>query len=91
MIAPTHPGLAGPLCRAQASLQNSLQTLAFGRLNSLDLMSLDLRLALMTLIARALLQAADALARHVMSRAWQGARFAQGITAAATMVAAARR
>jgi hypothetical protein len=29
--------------------------------------------------------------RHVMGRAWQGARFAQDITAAATMVAAAGR
>ena len=90
MIAPTHLGLAGPLCRAQATLQSSLQTLAFGRLGSFDLMSADLRLALVILIARSFSQAAGAVVRHVMGRAWRGARFAQGITAAATMVAAAR-
>lgn len=63
---------------------------AFGRLVSLDLMAVDLRFALASVVARPLIQAADALVRHVMGRAWRGARFAEDITAAATMVAAAR-
>jgi hypothetical protein len=62
---------------------------AFSRLVSLDLMVVDLRLALATVVARSLVQAANALVRHVMARAWRGARFAEDITAAATMVAAA--
>ena len=87
MMLPTTFSQAGPLWRVQALLQ----TWAFGRLGSFDLMFVDLRLALVTLVARSLLAAADAVVRHVMGRAWQGARFAQDITAAATMVAAARR
>jgi hypothetical protein len=43
------------------------------------------------MVTRSLIQAADALVRHVMGRAWRGARFAEDITAAATMVAAAGR
>ena len=54
-------------------------------------MAVDLRFALASVVARSLTQAADALVRHVMGRAWQGARFAEDITAAATMVAAAGR
>ena len=85
MIIPTHFGPAIPMLRAQAwSLS------AFGRLISLHLMAVDLRFALASVLARSLIQAADALVRHVMSRAWRGARFAEDITAAATMVAAAR-
>jgi hypothetical protein len=53
-------------------------------------MVVDLRLALATVVARSLVQAANALVRHLMGRAWRGARFAEDITAAATMVAAAR-
>ena len=85
MIIPTHFGPAIPMLRAQAWSAS-----AFGRLVSLDLMAVDLRFALASVVARSLIQAADALARHVMSRAWRGARFAEDITAAATMVAAAR-
>ena len=85
MIIPTHFGPAIPVLRAQAwSAQ------AFCRLVSLDLMAVDLRFALASVVARSLTQAADALVRHVMGRAWRGARFAEDITAAATMVAAAR-
>ena len=84
MIIPTHFGLAAPLWRAQL-----WHARAFGRLVSLDLMVVDLRLALATMVARFLVQAADALVRHVMGRAWRGARVAEDITAAATMVAAA--
>jgi hypothetical protein len=85
MIIPTHLGPAGPLWRAQASLH----AWSFGRLMFLDLTVVDLRVALATMLTRSLIQAADALVRHVMGRAWQGARFAEDITAAATMVAAA--
>ena len=85
MIVPTHFGPTGSLWRAQA-----WQAWAFSRLISLDLMAVDLRLALATVVARFLGQAGDALVRHVMARAWRGARFAEDITAAATMVAAAR-
>ncbi|MBR0709007.1 MULTISPECIES: hypothetical protein [Bradyrhizobium] len=85
MIVPTHFGPVVPMLRAQLwSAQ------AFGRLVSLDLMAVDLRFALASVAARSLTQAADALVRHVMGRAWRGARFAEDITAAATMVAAAR-
>ena len=86
MITPIHLGLAGPLWRAQASLHAR----GFGRFMFLELTAVDLRLALVTVVARSLIQAADALVRHVMGRAWRGARFAEDITAAATMVAAAR-
>ncbi|AWM09768.1 hypothetical protein [Bradyrhizobium symbiodeficiens] len=85
MIIPTHFGPAIPMLRAQ-----TWSASAFGRLVSLDLMAVDLRFALASVVTRSLIQAADALARHVMSRAWRGARFAEDITAAATMVAAAR-
>ena len=94
MIIPTHFGPALPMLRAQAWSAQILQSWAFGRLVSLDLMAVDLRFALASVVARSLTQAADALVRHVvrsfMARAWRGARFAEDITAAATMVAAAR-
>ena len=96
MIIPTHFGPAGPLWRPQAFQARiwqarTWQAWAFNRVVSLDLMAVDLRLALATVVARSLVQAADALVRHVMGRAWRGARFAEDITAAATMVAAAGR
>lgn len=87
MIIPTHFGPAGPLWRAQASLHAR----AFNRLMFFDLTVVDLRVAIATMVTRSLIQAADALVRHVMGRAWRGARFAEDITAAATMVAAAGR
>lgn len=90
MIIPTHFGPAGPLWRIQASLHASLHAWACSRLTFFDLTVVDLRVALATMLTRSLIQAADALVRHVMGRAWRGARFAQDITAAATMVAAAR-
>ena len=91
MIIPTHFGPAGPLWRPQVFQARIWQTWAFNRVVSLDLMAVDLRLVLATVVARSLVQAADALVRHVMGRAWRGARFAEDITAAATMVAAAGR
>ena len=102
MIIPTHFGPAGPSWRPQAfqafnfqifSFQifsfQAWQAKAFSRLVSADLMVVDLRLALASVVTRSLIQAADALVRHFMGRAWRGARFAEDITAAATMVAAA--
>ena len=86
MIIPTHFGPGVPMWRAQM-----WQVWAFSRLISLDLMAADLRFALASVVTRSLIQAADALVRHVMARAWRGARFAEDITAAATMVAAAGR
>ncbi len=85
MITPTQLAAASPLLRAHIRVQSLL----FARLVSFDLMFVDLRVVLAAFITRSLLQAADALVRHVMGRAWRGARFAQDITAAATMVAAA--
>jgi hypothetical protein len=87
MIIPTPFGMASPLWRTPAVLQ----TWALGRLGPCDLMFVDLRLALAAVFTRLLVRASDAVLRHVMGRAWQGARFAQDITAAATMVAAAWR
>ena len=86
MIIPTHFGPAIPMLRAQAGSVS-----AFGRLVSLDLMAVDPRFALASVVARSLTLAADALGRHVMGRAWRGARFADDFTAAASMVAAAGR
>lgn len=85
MIIPTHFGPALPTLRVPVWSAS-----VFSRLVSRDLMAVDLRFARASMLARSLTQAADALARHVMARAWQGARFAEDITAAATMVAAAR-
>lgn len=81
MFTPIHLGIAGPLGRAHLW--------ALGRLVSFDLTFGDLRVALIALVTRALTQASNALIRHVMGRAWRGARSANDITAAATMVAAA--
>ena len=86
MIIPTHFGQAVPMLRAQA-----WSAAVFGRLVSLDLVAVDLRFALASAVIRPLVRVADALVRHLMGRAWRGARFAEDIMAAATMVAAARR
>jgi len=85
MIVPTLPAATSPLCRAHVWAQSRLHP----RLVSFDPMFVDLRVVLAALVARSLVQAANAIVRHVMGRAWRGARFAHDITAAATMVAAA--
>jgi len=85
MIIPTHFGPALPTMRAPVWSAS-----VFGRLVSLEFIAVDLRFPLASMAARSLTQTADALAHRVMARAWQGARFAEDITAAATMVAAAR-
>lgn len=72
MFIPTQFGTAVPLWRVQASLHALLPTWAFGRLMSLDLMFIDFRLALVSLVTRSLVQVANALVRHLMGRAWRG-------------------
>ncbi|MFT4119862.1 hypothetical protein [Bradyrhizobium sp.] len=95
MFIPTHFRPAGPLWRSRVPLQASLYSWAFSRLVFFDFTVVDLRIAFATMVTRSLVRGADALARHVvrsvMGRAWRGARFAEDITAAATMVAAAGR
>jgi hypothetical protein len=88
MMIPTCFGQASPVWRVTL-LQTRLQNWAFGCLVSFDPMFIDLRVAFAALVTRSFVLAANALVRHVMSRAWRGARLAQDITAAATMVAAA--
>jgi len=87
MTIPTYFSLASPLWRAQALMQSR----ALGRLVGGDLMFIDFRLALAALVTRSLVEASNAAVRHIMGRAWRGARSAKDITAAATMVAAAWR
>lgn len=91
MIIPTHFGPAGPLWRSQPFQVQAWHAWAFSRLVSLDSTVVDLRLALATAVTRSLIHAADALVRQLMGRAWRGARFAEDITTAATIVAAADR
>ena len=86
MIIPTHFGPAIPMLRAQAWSVSAL-----ARLVSLDLMAVDLRFALASVVARSLTQAADAWVRHVVGRVGRGARCEEEIAAAATGVAAAGR
>lgn len=92
MIIPNHFGQVGPLWRSQPFQVQAWHARAFSRLVSLDATTIvDLRIALATATTRSLVHAADALVRHVMGRAWRGARCAKDTTAAATMVAAAGR
>lgn len=85
MIIPTHLGSAAPSWRVPA-----WHARAVGRFIVPRFIASDLRLAVASVLTGALLRAADALVRHVVGRAWRGARFAEDITAAASMVAAAR-
>lgn len=75
-------GIAASLWRAQVwALEQHLL--------SFDCLSGDLRLAIASVVSHGLRAAGDALVRSVVGRALKGARFAQDITAAATVVAAA--
>ena len=80
-------GIGIPLWRVQASVQ----AWACERLILADCASGDLRWSVITLLSQALKAAADALVENTLRRAYQGARFAQGITAADTMLAAGGR
>lgn len=76
-----------PLWRAQASVQ----AWAYERLIMNDCASCDLRWSLVALLSQALQAALNALAENTLRRAYRGARFAQGIAAADTMLAAGGR
>jgi hypothetical protein len=93
-------GLGWPLWRAKASIrasvrassvQASIQAWAFERLISLDWAFGDLRWAIVALLSRSLAAASNHLVENILRRAWQGARFAHRVSAAATMVAAGGR
>ncbi|WP_369720726.1 hypothetical protein AB8Z38_26815 [Bradyrhizobium sp. LLZ17] len=86
MIIPTRFGPVGPLWPAQAFDGqtfnfkifrfkafdvNAWQAWAFCRLVSADLISIDLRVTLVSVMTRSLVQAMDALVHHVMGRAWR--------------------
>ncbi len=79
------------LCNSSGSSLHALQAWAFERLVALDLASGDLRLAIIALLSRVITAAGNALFETIASRALQGARFAGGMAAADTMVAAASR
>ncbi|MGH6678586.1 MAG: hypothetical protein ACREDL_06555 [Bradyrhizobium sp.] len=80
-------GIGIPLWRVQALVQ----AWACERLIMADCTSCDLRWSVITLLSQALKAAVNALAETTLRRAFQGARFAQRITAADTMLAAGGR
>ena len=69
-----------PLCR--------VQIWACDHLASLDAASGDPRLAIVTLLSQSLNAAGNSIVKNIVSRAFRGARFAERLTAADTMVAA---
>ncbi len=73
------------------SLQTRLGAFAFERLMALKLASPDPRSAAIALVSAALTAAGNACYENIAARAHAGARFAQGVTAADTMVAAGGR
>jgi hypothetical protein len=79
-------GLGWPIGRVQALMQ----AWAFESMISLDYAG-DLRWAIVALLSNAVAAAGNALVESILRRASQGARFAQRMTAADTMVAAAGR
>ena len=68
-----------------------VQIWACERLIALDLASGDFRLAIVALTSRTLNAAWNSLYENIAGRAWQGARFAERMTAADTRGAAAGR
>ena len=68
-----------------------VQIWACERLIALDLASGDFRLAIVALASHTLNAAWNSLYENIAGRAWQGARFAERMTTADTMVAAAGR
>ena len=73
------------------SLQASLRIWAVERLIALDLASCDLRFAIVTLLCRSLTAFGNVLFENIAGRALRGARFAEALRAADTMVATAGR
>jgi hypothetical protein len=76
-------GISEPLWR--------VQIWACDRLPSLDYAAGDLRLAIVVLLSNWLNAAWNSLVENIAGRAWRGARFAERMTAADTMVAAGGR
>ena len=76
-------GISEPLCR--------VQIWACDQLASLDSISGDPRLAIVTLLSQSLNAAGNSLVKNILGRAWRGARFAERLTTADTMVAAGGR
>jgi hypothetical protein len=73
-------GIGEPLWR--------VQIWACDRMPSLDCASGDPRLAIVALLSQSLNAAGNSIVKNILSRAWRGARFAERLTAADTMVAA---
>jgi hypothetical protein len=68
-----------------------VQIWACDQLMPLDYAVGDIRLAILALVSHWLTAAGNAVVENIARRAWQGAQFAQRITAADTMVAAGWR
>ena len=75
--------ISEPLWRAQVW--------ACDHLTSLDSTSGDPRLAILTLLSQSLNAAGNSIVKTIVGRAWRGARFAERLTTADTMVAAGGR
>jgi len=73
-------GISEPLCR--------VQIWAWDHLASLDSISGDPRLAIVTLLSQSFNAAGNSIVKNILDRAWRGARFAERLTAADTMVTA---
>ena len=84
-------GIGVPLLRAQASIHALIHVWSIQRLTRVDYAFGDLRWTIIALLAASLTAAGNALAKNILRRARQGALFAQGLTAADTMVAAGGR
>jgi hypothetical protein len=67
------------------------QVWACDHLSSLDCVAGDPRLAVVTLLTQSLNAAGNSIVENILGRAWRGARFAERLTAADTMVAAGGR
>jgi hypothetical protein len=72
--------ISEPLWRAQVW--------ACDQLTVLDSASGDPRLAIVAVLSQSLNAAGNSIVKNIVRRAWRGARFAQRMTAADTMVAA---
>lgn len=89
MIVPSCLCSGGELPRA--SLPTFVPAWALERLAATDFSAPDLRGVVVALLSQSLGAAWDALVRGIGRRAFAGARFADHVTAAASMLAAARR
>jgi hypothetical protein len=79
------------LCNLAGGSLHSLQAWAFTRLIALELGSTDLRWAMILLLCQSLTAIGNVLFETIAGRALQGARFAEAMTAADTMVATGGR